>query len=164
MPNPVQIHLALVHLPIAGAFFAVLCLVLAEVTRVRWLWLAGGLLLVFAALGGAGAYFTGEGAEDVMGAAANENEDAFSDAPAWVHRHENRAQYAFIVAGVAGLGGLLLMFLTRQKFGPKPDWKPRLAVLILALGSMGLTVATAASGGDIRHSEIRQGPLEPEKK
>ena len=164
MPNAAQLHLALVHLPIAGALFAIVCLILGELTRVRWFWLAGGFLLILAAAGSAGAYFTGTGAEDVMGAAANENEDAFSEAPQWVHRHEERGQYAFYGALAAGAGGLLLMFLTRGKDGPKPDWRPRMLVLVVALASMGLTAYAANAGGEIRHTEVRSGPLELEKK
>lgn len=163
MPNAAHLHLILVHLPIAGGIFALVLLLLAELTRMRWLWLAGGFLLVLTALGSAGAYFTGEGAEDVMGAAANENSSAFSDSTEWVHRHEERAQFAFYGALVAGAAGLLLMFLTRGKEGPKPDWRPRMAVLLVTLASVGLTAYASTAGGDIRHTEIRTGPLEKAK-
>src|SRR5262245_29136266 len=107
--NAARYHLALLHLPIAGALFAVVFLLLAEAVGARWLWRAAGILLLLAAAGAAGAYFTGEGAEDVLGEAAAKNEAAFSEAPSWVHRHENLGQYAFIASLVAGAGGLALL-------------------------------------------------------
>jgi hypothetical protein len=161
--NAAHTHLALIHLPIAGALFAVIFLLLAEAFGARWLWRAGAILLLLAAAGAAGAYFTGEGAEDVLGDNANKNEAAFSNATEWVRRHEDMGQWAFFAALAAGAGGLLLLFFAKGNEGGRPPAAVRLGVLALAIGSSVLVVLTANMGGDVRHSEIRATEKPPGK-
>ncbi|HNC75228.1 MAG TPA: hypothetical protein PK362_10140 [Elusimicrobiota bacterium] len=144
--NGAQWHLALIHFPVAGVFFALLLLTYAffrkngDVLKV-----ALGFLVV---TGGAGlaAYWTGEGAEEVL-------EQATSVAGGWVHTHEEAAEAALIaleIAAALALGGLVFF---RRSGGPRPAYVGAvIGATILAAGLLG---RAAHHGGQIRHTEVR---------
>jgi drug/metabolite transporter (DMT)-like permease len=155
--NDARIHLALVHLPIAGLAIAVLFLLLAEITRKDWLGKGGAFLLVLTALSAWGAYATGEGAEDVLGGYQGSD---VGDARDWVHVHERRAWWAFLLAIVAGVGGAYSLFASRKK-DVRAALPVRLVVLLLALAATFATLITASAGGEIRHAEIREPGAKP---
>lgn len=148
-------HLGLVHLPIAGSLFAILFLLGAEALRKDWLLKSAAIVLVLTALSAAGAYFTGEPAEDLLGAAAAEDENAFGEAPEWVGRHESRALWAVGTAAAAGLGGILVLIHSLRSKGQRPPTSARAALLVLAIATAGTMGYTGLAGGEIRHTEIR---------
>lgn len=144
--NGAQLHLALIHFPVAGVFFALLLLAHA-------FWKKNGDVLnvalgflVLTGLAGLAAYWTGEGAEEVVDKAA-------SVAGGWIHTHEEAAEAALIALEIAAglaLGGLLFF---RRSGGPRPAYVG--AVFAATLLAAALLGRAAHHGGQIRHTEIR---------
>lgn len=162
MGNDAHVHLVLIHAPIAASVFAVLFLLIGELTGWPSLLKGGWTLLVVAALGAGAAFLTGEGAEDLLGERAAAEEAAFGDATTRVHAHEERAEIALWTALAAGAGGLVLLAVAGRKPGRSPGPRPlRLAGLALAIGSAAVTASAANLGGEIRHTEIREPASQP---
>jgi uncharacterized membrane protein len=142
-----QIHLAVNHLPVVGALLATATLLLAAVTRRACTRNVGFGLLVFAALSVLPAYFSGEGAEEIV-----EHRPGVSEA--LIERHEDAAAWALgvtLAAGVVAATALLAVRLQRER-------AVRLLfaiALLLALASTGVMGQVAHLGGQIRHDEIR---------
>ncbi len=142
-----QIHLAVNHLPVFGALLGTATLLIAAVTRrASTRNLAFGVL-VFAALSALPAYFTGEGAEEIV-----EHRPGVSET--LIERHEQAAARALALTLVAGGIGAAALAGVR--------WRRERAVqalfviaLLLSVGATGLMGQTAHLGGQIRHDEIR---------
>ncbi|MFN0204756.1 MAG: hypothetical protein ACKVS6_00395 [Planctomycetota bacterium] len=158
--NFARIHLILSHFPIAGLVFGLLLIVGGEVTKKPWLQKAGWILVVLSSFLGAATYWTGEGAEDVLGAASNADETAFGDATEMVEAHEDRAVYALWSGAAAGMLSLISLWTSRGKCEVSGKCKHapgllRILTLLVTACSVAAVVWTASLGGDIRHSEIR---------
>ncbi len=144
--NYAYLHLVLVHIPVIGAIFGTLLLVLAiarnngELKRVSL-----GVFVVIAVIA-IPVYFTGEPAEELV-----ENLPGVSESI--IDQHEEAGLVSLVVIEILGaisLGGLFLFHRSKHI--------PRLFVmttLILSIGSGGLMGWAANLGGKIRHTEIR---------
>lgn len=143
--NGAHLHLAINHLPVAGALFSMLVLLWAWGTKSRECALLGMTFLVL--LGGfaAAAYFTGEPAEEAV-------ENLPTVPHSLVERHESAAAVSFVAAIAAGLVGLLGWAFRKSEVA-----RGRLVIVGLActLIVFGLMAWTANLGGVIRHTEIR---------
>jgi hypothetical protein len=155
IPTSAQIHLAVNHLPVFAALLAAATLGLAAATRRASTRNLGLGFLVFAALSTLPAYFSGEGAEEIV-------ERRPGVLEALIERHEKAAARALavtLVGGVIAAGGLLAVRLRRARA------LRILAALALlaALTSSALMGQVAHLGGQIRHDEIRSqvAPAEP---
>ena len=142
-----QIHLAVNHLPVFGALLATATLALAAVTRRGRTRNLGFGFLVFAALSTLPAYFSGEGAEEIV-----EHRPGVSEA--LIERHEEAADRALAVTLTAGLlaaAALLAVRLRRER-----TVRILSAIALFAsLAATGLMGQAAHLGGQIRHDEIR---------
>lgn len=142
-----QIHLAVNHLPVVGALLASLVLAFAVATRRAGARNVGFGLLVFAGLSVLPAYFSGEGAEEVV-----EHRPGVSEA--LIETHEDaatRALAATLAAGAIAAAALLALALRRERALQGLS----IAALIAALVSTVLIAQTAHLGGQIRHDELR---------
>ncbi len=142
-----QIHLAVNHLPVFAALLATATLAWAAVTRQAGTRNLGLALLVFAGLSTLPAYFSGEGAEEIV-----EHRPGVSEA--LIERHEAAAQRALTVTLVGGLiagGGLIAVRGRRERALRVLSG----IALLAALTSTGLMGQVAHLGGQIRHDEIR---------
>lgn len=146
--NQAHLHLLLNHVPVIGAIFCLLLLLVAllrksdELKRVS----LGGLVLV--SLLTIPAYLTGEPAEKVV-----EHLPGVSEA--LIESHEKAALVAFITllaTGIVALGGLIW---SRRRTA-LPGAVVTVALLLTAV-TVGLMAYTANLGGQIRHTEIRAG-------
>ncbi len=148
--NAAHAHLLVNHLPIIGAMLAVPLLALAAlIPKQRGLVLAAAVVLTLGAAGGGLALASGDAAEDVV-----EGLPGVSEAD--IEAHEERAEVAIGFAVVAALASLAAAGLEIDRGTPAP----RLAVLgllVLSLANAGVMAWTGASGGVIRHTEIRDG-------
>lgn len=148
--NAAHVHLLVNHLPIIGAMLAVPLLVLAVLMRKqRGLVVAAAVVLTIAAGGGGLALVSGDAAEDVVEGLPDVRKDD-------VHAHEERAEVAIGFAVVAALASLAVAGLELDR----GTAAPRLAVLgllVLSIANAGVMAWTGASGGVIRHTEIRAG-------
>jgi glucan phosphoethanolaminetransferase (alkaline phosphatase superfamily) len=92
-------------------------------------------------------FFTGEGAEEAVEHAPGVSEGV-------IERHEEAARLALISIGVGG-GFALAALLSLKWLLVARVLKP--LVLVLTITSGGLMAQTAHLGGQIRHTEIRNG-------
>ncbi len=142
-----QIHLAVNHLPVFAALLATATLGLAAVTRRASTRNLGLWFLMFAALSTLPAYFSGEGAEEIV-----EHRPGVSEV--LIERHEEAADRALaltFIGGVIAASGLIAVRLRREQ---ALRILSALA-LLAALTSTGLMGQVAHLGGQIRHDEIR---------
>jgi len=145
--NTAQWHLLLNHLPIIGTVIGTLIMsagfILKNNSTVKVTALG---VFVFSALCAIPAYLTGEGAEEVV-------EKLPGVTKSLIESHEDLGQIFFIVAGALGVLSVVT-FLA--------DWRKNkmaavLYVIVLIAG-IGLSVfakQVGTSGGEVRHSEIR---------
>ena len=102
------------------------------------------MLILTAGIAAMPVFFSGEGAEEAV-----ENLPGISDAV--IEKHEEVAKLAMISIAAAGLLALAALIMVR--------WSRilKIFVLMVAIISGGLMVQTAHLGGQIRHTEIRNG-------
>ena len=148
--KPEYVHVLLNPLPLYGVATALFVLVAALAARSRTAQMIG--LLVLALLGPAtwAAVEYGERGYDRVYSMSNAN------ARAWPDVHKKRAQkseYVFYLMAVAALAALI----AHRKSHPSAKPLTWLA-LALALISVNLAGWISQAGGQVRHSEFRDGP------
>lgn len=147
--NPAHLHLLVNHLPIVGALLALPLLALAIWRRTDLGALrAAVLVLVLAAVGAGASMRTGEEAEHAV-------EDLPWATETLIEEHEERAELATWVTVAAALAGVgLWAWSERKKAVPLGAL---LGLGLLSAASAGAMGWVGASGGVIRHEEIRDG-------
>lgn len=144
--NMSQIHLAFTHLPVVLSLTGLVVLAISllrgnqTATRISY------YLLVAAAVTALPVFFSGEGAEEVVEHLPGVSESI-------IEKHESMANlslYVVIAAGIISLGALLLKASNFRR-------SLQYICLVLALGSTILMAITAHLGGQVRHTEIRNG-------
>jgi hypothetical protein len=143
--NAAHLHLLVNHLPIVGTLLSVPLLALAFGLRDRGVWLAATVVLAISGVGVAAAYFSGEPAEGVV-------EDLAGVDKTVIHEHEERAEVAAVLTGVAALIGVFTFALGARR--------PRLAALplVAAMAASAALGWTGEAGGRVRHTELRDAP------
>ena len=144
--SSVHLHLLLNHIPVLGTAFAMLLLAFAMLKGSDELKKVSLGAFVITALVTIPVYLTGEPAAETV-----EKLAGVLDAD----RHEKAALIAFIILGALGVVSLAgLLFFRRNR--TIPLWFTGF-VLVLSLAATGTVGWTANLGGQIRHSEIRDG-------
>ncbi|MBK8870370.1 MAG: hypothetical protein IPN19_04850 [Elusimicrobia bacterium] len=150
LKQPEYVHVLLNHWPVeglaAGAFALAYALAVKSLAGRR-----GALLWL--ALMGVAAWLTilyGHKGYDRVYAMSN------ADAQAWLDLHAERAvrfQWLFYLTGCSALAALAASW-------KRPAWEKPLSVLVLALAVMSFAAGgwIAQAGGQVRHSEFRDGP------
>lgn len=145
--SPVHAHLLLNHVPVIGIFIVVFILAVALARQNDGIAKLGLVMLVGIALVTVAVFLTGEPAEEAV-------EDLAGVSESLIHSHEEAAKAAFIATGIAGAAALALLFGYRRRALSRWVLGASLA-LTLAVG--GMMAWTANLGGQIRHTEIRNG-------
>jgi uncharacterized membrane protein len=145
--NSVQMHLALTHVPVIVSFVGLIMLLVAFFIKNRMLTKTSYMLLLVAGVAALPVFFSGEGTEEAI-----ENLPGVSDAV--IERHEEVAKLAMISIAAAGLFAFAALFSFRWQVTSR---LLKMVVLVLAVTSGGLMAQTAHLGGQIRHTEIRNG-------
>ena len=145
--NSVQMHLALTHVPVILSFVGLLMLVTAFIIKNSTLTKTSYTLLLIAGVAAIPVFFTGEGTEEAI-----ENLPGVSNAV--IEKHEEVAKLAMIAIAAAGLVALAALLLFKWQIATRVL---KIVVLLLAISSGGLMAQTAHLGGQIRHTEIRNG-------
>ncbi len=146
--NGAHLHLVVNHLPVFGVAFGALALlwsIVRKSSEMRW---AAILLFIFAAIMGWISSETGESAEEVV-------EHLPGVTEAFIHAHEEAAEFANILAAITAFGAVLLAGFSLKK--PKLVQVGQYILLILAALTSTAMLRTANLGGQIRHTEIRDG-------
>lgn len=145
--NNAHFHLVINHLPMVCLLIGALVLIAGIVLKKTEVKLTALGILIFAAVTSPIALYTGEGAEDVV-----ENLEGISEG--LIHTHEEYAESFNTLTLI--LGGLaLLTFVAEMK---KVSFSKYLMILCLAIAIADGVLASyvGISGGEIRHSEIRE--------
>lgn len=145
--NSVQLHLALTHVPVILSFVGLIMLIVSFFIKNATLTKTSYIILLIAGIAAIPVYFSGEGTEEAV-----ENLPGVSETI--IERHEEVAKFAMIAIAVAGLVALAALFSSKWQASASVL---RIVVMVLAVISGGLMTQTAHLGGQIRHSEIRNG-------
>ena len=146
--NLAHLHLLLNHFPIIGTLIGVGLFIAAFTQRSDDLKLAGLTVFAGVALLTLPAFFSGVGAQAV----ARRNPAVSA---ALIDRHEGAAMLALLFMEITGALALAGLWQHRHVSGRK-RWSGILtAVMIVSILTAGLMARVGATGGDIRHPEIR---------
>ncbi len=148
-PNWAHLHMMVNHLPLFAALAGALLLGAGLVAKNSALARAGIFACLLAGIGTWAGIFTGERAEDWVNNLPGVTEEV-------VHEHEEAAERTRFAAFPLGALALVALFWTK---GPQRNLQ--LVLLLLALATTGLMGLAANLGGEIRHTEIREGAPVP---
>ena len=144
--NDAHLHMIINHFPIIGTIFGLGILISGIFLKNNSVKNTAYVLFMVSAIFAAFSMGTGEGAEELV-------EDMPTIGKQIIHEHEEIAEKLAVVLyvlGVISLGGLFLNY--------KKHAKAKIvsyAVVIIAIAGAFLAKETGTSGGEIRHTEIR---------
>jgi uncharacterized membrane protein len=141
-----HLHLLFNHFPIMGSFFGLIILITGMVLGNSIVRRVGYALLIAAAVFSLPAFFTGEGAEEVVENLPGIGHDI-------IHEHEEMAELSLWLAEFMGLTALLSFFLDLRKH--RLNLQFSILTLVLSILCFGSMIRTGNSGGEIRRPEIR---------
>ena len=144
-----HLHLILNHLPVVGVIFGFLILLWGVLRGYEEVKNVGLLVLVFTAAAAVPVYLTGEPAEEAV-------ENLPGVAEQLIELHEDSALISLILAIVTGALALAALLSKRFSIAALARFST-IAVLLLSFVTGAFMARTANLGGQIRHTEIRQG-------
>jgi len=144
--NDAHFHLVVNHIPIVGLLIGTLTLIAGFLLKKSEVKLTALGLLVFSAVASAFAFYTGEGAEEIV-----ENIAGISET--LIHEHEEYAESFFTLTIILGVVSIAA-FIAEIKRAGFSKYLIILA-LLLAISDGILAKYVGTSGGEIRHTEIR---------
>jgi hypothetical protein len=148
MVNWAHVHLMINHFPEVGVFGTILLFLYALVKKSEEVTKVSLGLFVLIALITIPVFFTGEAAADSVKKLPGVTET-------YIGRHQEAAEYAITAIEILGAVSLIgLYFIFRS--GAVPKWLLSI-VLLLALVAATVVGFTTNLGGQIRHTEIREG-------
>lgn len=145
--NDAHVHMVVNHFPIIGTFFGIGILIAGIFLNNNSIKNTAYVLFVVAAIFGAFSMGTGEGAEEMV-------EDFPTIGKAIIHEHEELAEKFALVLYVTGVFALISLGASVKKFRLAKIFSFITLILSLISGIMSINVGT--SGGEIRHTEIRE--------
>ncbi len=148
MVNWAHVHLMINHVPVIGVVGAILLFLYALIRKSEEVQIVSLGVFVLIALATVPVFFTGEAAEDVVKKLPGVTET-------YIGRHEEFAEYSITLMEILGAASLAGLFYIRRS-GILPKWLLA-AVLVLSLLTAAVIGFTANLGGQIRHTEIRDG-------
>lgn len=155
--NDAHLHLVVNHFPIIGTFFGIAILITGILLKNNSIKNISYVLFIVSAIFGAFSVGTGEGAEEIV-------EDFPNIGKAIIHEHEELAEKFALILYVTGVFAMISLIATAKKFRLTKIFS--LITLALALISGIMSINVGISGGEIRHTEIRENNVdsEPENK
>ena len=144
--NDAHLHMVVNHFPIIGTFFGIGILITGIFLNNSSIKNTAYILFIIAAIFGALSMGTGEGAEEMV-------EDFPNIGKAIIHEHEELAEKFALVLYVTGVFALISLVAAIKKFRLAKVFS--IITLILALISGIVSINVGTSGGEIRHTEIR---------
>lgn len=145
--NDAHLHLVVNHFPIIGLVFGFGILIVGLFLKNKTLINTSYVLFFIVTVFGAISSGTGEGAEELV-------EDMPSIGKQIIHEHEELAEKLTVLLYVLGAFSLLGLYLNFKNNAKAKS----LSFLILTVAAIGLVLAqkVGTSGGEIRHTEIRE--------
>jgi uncharacterized membrane protein len=148
--NDAHLHLVVNHFPIIITFLGLGILVVGLFLKNNSVKNTAYVLFVVGALFALASMATGEGAEEMV-------EDMPSIGKQIIHEHEELAEKLALVLYVTGIFSLLSLYtsIKNNKFAKTLSY----ITLILSLAASILATGVGNSGGEIRHTEIRDNSV-----
>lgn len=146
--NEAHLHMVVNHFPIIGTILALGILIVGLILKNHSVRNTSYVLFIVAAIFGALSMGTGEGAEELVKDMPNVGWEI-------IHEHEEIAEKLALLLYVLGLLSIIALYLNFKK-----NTKEKLVSLcIVGIGvvSLFLVQKVGTSGGEIRHTEIREG-------
>jgi uncharacterized membrane protein len=134
------------HFPIIGTILGLGILIASIILKNKTVQNVGYCLFIIAAIFGAVSMSTGEGAEEIA-------ENLPEVTHQIIHEHEEMAEKLIIFLYVLGVTSIVGLYFNLKKYS-KASIVSYL-VAIISLISVYLTKETGTTGGEIRHTEIR---------
>jgi hypothetical protein len=150
LKQPEYIHVLLNPLPVCGLAMGVLGLIIGLAMRNKQAQIVGLVIVAVACLSVWPVSHYGERGADRVQAMSNR------DAQLWLHEHEERAEVGqwFFYCTAA----LAIVSMACQAPFQKAATKLSLVTVLAALVCLGIGGWISRAGGQIRHSEFRDGP------
>lgn len=145
--NDAHLHMVVNHFPIIGTIFGLGILIAGIFFKNSVIKNVAYVIFVVAAIFSAVSMATGEGAEEIA-------EKLPSVTHHIIHEHEEMAEKLAIVLYALGLVSLIGLYLNFKNHA-KANLISYLAVIIAVVGVF-LGKQTGTTGGEIRHTEIRE--------
>ena len=144
--NDAHLHLVVNHFPIIGTIFGLGILIAGLFLKNNTVKNTAYVLFVVAAIFAFISMSTGEGAEEMV-------EDMPNIGKQIIHEHEELAEKLALLLYATGIFSLVALYtsLKNHKFSKIASY----ITLVLALGAAVLGSSVGTSGGEIRHTEIR---------
>ncbi len=144
--NQAHLHLMINHLPIMGTAIGIIVLMAGFILKNPIVKQTALGIFILSCIGILGAHFTGEGAEDVV-------EQLPGISKKLIHHHEDFASvFGWSLLAVALISLITLYMELKKKSGSKVLY---LIIIATSIFTLFYAKQTATSGGEIRHTEIR---------
>lgn len=147
--NSSQIHLALNHVPLFFSIIGGLILIYGFIRKNDSIKMLSLYFMIVAALFTIPVYLTGEGTEEMIEKLPGVSEGM-------IEEHEEMAKIGLIIIIITGIAALSALVVKKRTILLKPAL---ILCTILSFVSFGVMAQTAHLGGQIRHSEIRNGTV-----
>jgi uncharacterized membrane protein len=144
--NEAHLHMVVNHFPIIGTILAIGILIAGLLSKNRSIINTSYVLFVIGAIFGILSMNTGEGAEELV-------EDMPGIGWKIIHEHEELAEKMALLLDILGVLSLVGFYLQFKK-----NAKEKLVsyiILLIGIASLFVIQKVGTSGGEIRHTEIR---------
>jgi uncharacterized membrane protein len=144
--NEAHFHLVVNHLPIVGILIGLVVLLTGFVLKKSAVKVTALGIFVFSALASIAAFYSGEGAEEIVEKIPGISETL-------INQHEEAAELFFTIILILGGISLITIFLEIKKYA-----FAKIGFILVILGSLAAGVLAknvGTTGGEIRHTEIR---------
>lgn len=144
--NQAHLHMVFNHFPIIGLFFGIGILAIGIFKKHTILVNTAYVMFIFCMIMAKATMMTGEGAEEIV--------EEIGISHDIIHNHEEVAETfmkVLYVLGILSILGLVANFKKHAKASIVSY-----VVLVLAIGAAVLSKSVGTSGGEIRHTEIRE--------
>jgi len=145
--NDAHLHLIVNHFPIVGTGIGLLVLIAGYLIKNEQVKATSLGIFIFSALAAIAANYSGDGAEEIV-------EKIPGITKSIIHDHEEYAEQFFTLSLILGGASLITLFLQIKKLGLA--LYGYILVIILAISSFVSASYVGISGGEIRHTEIRE--------
>jgi len=144
--NQAHLHMVFNHFPIIGLFFGIGILAFGIFKKHTILVNTAYVMFVFCMIMAKATMMTGEGAEEIV--------EELGISHDIIHNHEEVAETFMKVLYVLGILSILGLVANFKKYAKASIVS--YVVLVLAIGAAVLSKSVGTSGGEIRHTEIRE--------
>ena len=147
--NDAHLHMVFNHFPIIGLFFGIGILAYGIIKKQTILVNTAYVIFIVCMIMAKATMMTGEGAEEIVEELGTSHEI--------IHEHEEIAETFMKILYVLGILSILGLVANVKKHAKASIVS--YVVLVLAIGAVVLSKSVGTSGGEIRHTEIRENTV-----